>query len=470
MRSAILVMLLVAGLAGQEMPSGERFLTHVKQELMPFWMNPAAFGTPAGAFPTTRCNDGSAVNFARPCSEVGRNGWLMQPQHFLVAQSRQTYAYGVAFHLTGERRYLDLMKSGVDYTRQNLIDRRGGGMFVTRALPNGAWGPAVTARNAQELAYGLLGLSFYYYLTRDEEVLRDVMFVRDHILGRYYNPSTNAMRWVLAASGSDLPDDKKLVAQLDQMNAYLVLLTPTLPEPYQTESKQALSVLAHLMIEQFYSAEENLFFLTANSPAELNSKTAATDFGHTIKAMWMIRYTGLLTGETELVEFAEKNGPRVLQRAYQASNGSWASGVKVGGELDLDKSWWIYAELDQFAATMALNGKDTSQYLPRTYSYWFDQFVDPDYGEVWTSVSAATNRPPTDDLPKQWPWKNGYHSLEHGLVGYISSQQLAGEAVRLFYAFDPEGKVVRPYFYEGRVENVAATDKGIWRVAYREVH
>lgn len=55
--------------------------------------------------------------------------------------------------------------------------------------------------------------------------------------------------------------------------------------------------------------------------------------------MWMIRYTGLLTGETDLVDFAERNGTRVLARAYQESAGAWASGAKAGGELDLDKSW-----------------------------------------------------------------------------------------------------------------------------------
>ena len=57
------------------------------------------------------------------------------------------------------------------------------------------------------------------------------------------------MRWVLQANWSDRSDDKRLVAQLDQRNAYLILLTPTLPEPLQTESKQTLSVLARAFQE-----------------------------------------------------------------------------------------------------------------------------------------------------------------------------------------------------------------------------
>jgi hypothetical protein len=38
-------------------------------------------------------------------------------------------------------------------------------------------------------------------------------------------------------------------------------------------------------------------------------------------------------------------------------------------------------------------------------------------------------------LPKQWQWKNAYHSFEHALVGYIVAQQLQGEPVTLYYAF-----------------------------------
>ena len=118
---------------------------------------------------------------------------------------------------------------------------------------------------------------------------------------------------------------------------------------------------------------------------------------------------------------------------------------------------------------MALNGRDTAKYLPKTYNYWFDKFVGPTYGEVWVTVVSATGRPLAGDLPKQWPWKNGYHSLEHALVGYIGGQQLGGEAVRLFYAHEPDTARVRPYYFEGRVEGVERVMDGVWRVDYREV-
>ena len=36
-------------------------------------------------------------------------------------------------------------------------------------------------RTPQQLAYGLLGTSFYYYLTRDPDVLKDVLAVKTYI-------------------------------------------------------------------------------------------------------------------------------------------------------------------------------------------------------------------------------------------------------------------------------------------------
>ena len=457
------------------LPDGRRWLQHLTEDLLPFWTNEAALGEPLGNFPSTRCNNGSQVNRADPCPEVGRNPWLMMNRNYVVSMSRQTYGYGVAFHLTGDPRYLRFAKAGVNYLRQNAFDRQNGSTFAYWDGDRGTWGPEPAYRNPQELAYALLGIGFYYYLTRDPEVLPDILKAKDYIFKRYYNPQLNALQWMLASTGDAQATDKHLVAQLDQLNAYLVLLTPLLPEPHRAQWREDAVRLAHILIDEFYSAEDNSFFLRTNSPDERSLRVAGTDFGHTIKAFWMIRFVGLLAGQPDLVAFAEANGPRVLERAFLADSGSWASTIRKGGQLNPDKDWWMYAELDQFAATMALKDPALTRYLARTAEYYFTHFIDHEHGEVWTSLDAATNRPPPEALPKAWPWKSAYHSFEHALVGYITAQQLRGEPVTLYYAFDqtPDGTTIRPYFYRAgppRLDVRVSEGVVIYKAQFTGVH
>ncbi len=170
----------------------------------------------------------------------------------------------------------------------------------------------------------------------------------------------------------------------------------------------------------------------------------------------MIRFAGLITGDRELVRFGEENGPKVLERAFQAESGSWASGIQAGGQLDLNKSWWIYCELDQFAATLALTYPETARYLPQTYDYWFANFVDRPRGEVWSNVDGSTHRQVENDMPKAWPWKNGYHSTEHAMVAFITTRQLQQGSVRLFYAFKetPARDQIHPYFFRASIDSL----------------
>ena len=418
------------------LPTGDRWLMHLNTDLLPFWTMPSALGSPLGSFPSTRCDDGSLLDFNNPCAPIAGNAYLMTPDQYLVPLSRQTYGYGVAYQLTGNTVYLDYMKAGVAYIRQYCIDPAGG-MFEQLDLTTGLWGPNILYRDPQQLGYGLLGMAFYYYLTRDDTVLQDILTIKNYIFASYYNPSLGANQWLLANDNGTLADSKQLVADLDEMNTYLVLLTPTLSEPYQTQWKQTLTMDAQSILGTYYSPEDNLFFLQADTPQEMDINYTGVDVGHSSKALWMLRWTGLLTGDQGLASFAQANARRLLDRAYMPESdgsGSWAQGVLQGGAQDQDKTWWVYAELDQLSGTLALSDVAAGQYLPQTAAYWFNYFVDHQYGEVWNGLNYPANTP-QKSYPKAWQWKNAYHDFEHTLVGYITSQWLLGQPVTLHYAF-----------------------------------
>lgn len=450
------------------LPEGRDWLRHLEQDLLPFWLVKPALGEPIGNFPSTRCDDGSSLDPKAPCPESRAWGSQLTGDHHVVSMSRQTYGYGVAFHLTGNTAYLELARAGVGFLRAGAFDRKNGATFTRWSRETGAWGVELAHRSVQELAYGLLGISFYYYLTRDPQVLADIVSAKRTIFERYFRKDSNTLQWMLESTGDEDHRARQLVAHLDQLNAYMVLMTPILPEPERSEWKRDLLTLARILLDDYYSREENLFFLLANRPEDRSTRHAEADFGHTIKSMWLLRFVGLITGTPELVTFAEKNGPAVLDRAFLPDVGAWASGVRVGGALDLDKVWWMHCELDQFAGTMALVDSKYASYLPRTFAFWCERFVDPVHGEVWTSLDGQTHLP-KHDAPKAWPWKSAYHSFEHVLVGYITAQALHGVPATLHFAFEqvPEAEAIQPYFFRGRRESLRVTTAA--RTAVQEV-
>jgi mannose/cellobiose epimerase-like protein (N-acyl-D-glucosamine 2-epimerase family) len=327
-------------------------------------------------------------------------------------------------------------------------------------------GPPVDARSAQDLAYANLGLAFYAYLTRDPEVLSDALLLYDGIFARYDDPSLGLLRWAAGGVGGETARIE-LVAQLDQVNAYALLLASFAPEPHRSRLRADLARIARILVDRFWSEELGLFRGSIHDPLESGLGSRHTDFGHTVKALWMIERTGALLGDEKLASWARARIPGVLSRAFLPRHGCWASGLRRDGTLDAGVTWWISAELDQAAATLALTDRRYTGYLERTYACWLDRLVDRESGEVWSWVDLDD---PARRGAKQHLWKNGYHSAEHALVSYLTAQELHGKPATLHFAFGatPPADALRPYFFAGapvRVDETAlAGHPGLRRV------
>lgn len=446
------------------------WLAHVRDDLLPFWDQDNAYGNPVGNFPTYRCNDGSVLEVDNPCPAFSQldedDAWITSALYrdYVRMKSRQIFAYGVAFHMTGDPRYLKLAKAGVEYLRTHALDPASGSVVSYWEGEIRHPGPPQPQRTSQDLAYGLQGLAFYYYLTRDETLLPDILRIKDHIMGHYYSADWDSMRWVQKSvlGRSSEEARKELVSLLDQVNAYMLLLAPILPEPFSSQWKRDLSDLCRIMREQFYSAEHNLFWGAITSEADRKiGGNHHTDFGHSTKTFWMIYMVGKLTGDSEMMEFALTNGSRLLATAFDEDSGSWASRLKPDGSKDLNKEWWIYAELDQTAASFSLDDATFyDKYLAKTYPWWIAHMVDPTNGGVWHKINYPDLTP---QYPKVHLWKNGYHSFEHALIGYITDRIRDKKPITLYYAL-PEGKqprLLQPYYYIGKVMLVKSTTPSV---------
>ncbi len=438
-----------------DLPTGERWLQHFNEDLLPFWNVPAAWGSPRGDFPTFRGNNGKAVDWAQPPEELATApGWIKANfgREYVRMKSRQTYFYGVAYHLTGEPKLLELARAGATFIRKQALDPQTGS--AVSYWEKGVARPEVLARTTQDLAYAQLGLAMYYYLTRDAAVLRDIKQLKRHIFTQYWNPEWQALRWVKKDSADGEHLRQELVAQLDQINAYMLLLTPLLPEPDRKEWTADLKRLAQAMVKDYHAADRHLFWGSLHDPAQKNLGSRHTDFGHTAKAYWMLERIGRLTQDPVLVALATTGAKAVLGQAYLPESGTWGSRLRPDGSVDTGKEWWIYAELDQLAATLALADSAQAAPLARTADFWFRVMVDHQGHEVWGGAGGPDFEP--FEGPKIHQWKSGYHSAEHALVGYLTAQALQNQPATLYFALPDKKVVLRPYLFAGRVANRAS--------------
>ncbi|WP_341675518.1 hypothetical protein [Niveibacterium sp. SC-1] len=463
----LLLPLALAGLsaatpAAAQSVSGEQWLAHVRKDLLPFWSSKDALGDPPGAFPTFRCNDGTRFDAAAPCAELQNPpDWIKSElgRNYLRMQGRQTFAYGVAFHLTGERRWLDAARAGAAFT---LAQRDPAGGYPSW-LENGKPMPEESARTAQDQSYNVVGLAMLFYLTRDPQLERALVAQQAYVFERFWNADTGMLRWVPTEGPPEEAQRKELVAQLDQLNAYMLLVTPYLSEPARSTWRRDIRRLCDLMLAHYYDKETGRFFGTLDQLDSRQPGGRHNDFGHTIKTYWMLLLAARELGDAKLEAFAREGARKQLAAAWDPQSQAWGSAWTATG-INPDKSWWIYAELDQVASTLALEDRSQANYLKTSWPFWLKYLTDHKNGEIYGGVRRDGEGWPNPI--KIHHWKNGFHSFEHALVSYLSAQNQAGKPATLYFATGDRRADFRPYVLPGRVLKVEVRD-GVEKVRFR---
>lgn len=465
--------------------SPEDWKNHLENDLMKFWNKEAAKEFQGDLFPTYRTNKGEILpeneedwteEFKQAILDPVTKGLIDTEYNYIRAHSRQTYAYGIAFHMTGKKEYLELCRKGT----MALVKAMDGdyGMHTKQKIKTGEWDSDRNGRTSQDLAYGLTGLGMYYFLTHDSEILHKIIQFKDYIFKCYFDEGRGYFTWYPKYAKDP---DVEIVAQLDQLYAYMLMLTPTLPDPYKTQWKKDLKMIADVLIERFYSERYEFFWGVEGSTESLTLGTDHTDFGHSVKTFWVILKIGQIIEQPFYVDFARKRIDKILKNAYIKETGSWARRINADGIREDDKEWWILAELDQACEILSLNDPSYLDYLNNTQRYWLDKMVDHKYGEIWHMVKAEDDKP-VINFPKTHNWKTSLHSFEHALFSYMAAANIKGKEFDLYYALPEWERVshrtVAPYMFKANVTdiknmgNISFMPDGnsIYCVSYNSLH
>lgn len=461
---SVLLSLLVSCSTGSNNTSqNTQWVYQVDSLIMPFFTTPQAVGNPPGNFPAYRYTNGEPINSS--AIDYERLNPDFTPfflaetdslrRSYLRTNSRQIYGYCMAYHITGNERYLQLARQGLDYLQQQNAFEKGSAIsFWDR---NGNPQPTLLARNAQDLAYALLGPAAYYYLTRDQEVLSLILKNHEFVWEHYFENSTlseqsKLMMWVKEDFERDTVGHKELVAPLDHLNAYMLLMAKIVPDSSKRDFYTRSRELAYSIKDNFYNRELNMFWGNLNSKGLGNH----TDFAHSIKTFWMLYTTGRMTGDSELETFAKSGAERLLKTAFIEEDGRWASNFQDLESLALNTSigTWEFCELDQMAATLSFNNPTFYEtYLERTYDYYDRVHFDHQNGNTY--LFTDENGKPIDiGIKTGWHISN-FHILEHALIGHLSTNNYLQKPVNLYYAFKKDNAIedekIQPYHYSADI-------------------
>lgn len=450
----------------EEAVEPEVWKEHLVEDLMKFWDKEDTINLCGGLFPTYRTNAGGNLpekeedwpeEFREALKDPVTNGLITPEQNYVRAHSRLTYAFGIAFHMTGDPHYLEICRKGALALAEAMDGNYG--MHVRQNHKTGEWDTDRALRTSQDLAYGLTGLGMYYFLTHDATILHRIVQLKDYIFKVYMDDGRGYLTWFPKHTKDP---EVQIVAQLDQLYAYMLMLTPSMPEPYQSIWKKDMKKIADILITQFYSEKYELFWGVESNASSMSLGTDHTDFGHSVKTFWVILKVGELLGDPFYIEFARPKIDQILHAAYIKETGSWARRYDAQGNLDTDKEWWILAELDQACEILAIHDPSYYEYLNCTQRYWLDKMVDHENGEIWHMVNGETDKP-VIQYPKAHSWKTSLHSFEHALFGYMTASSVKNKEFQLYYAVPewerPSHYNLAPYMFFGNVINIKKTEK-----------
>lgn len=429
------------------------WLTHHREDLLPYWTMDAAKGIPVGNFPTFRAMDGSARTDL--------------PNRKPRMIGRQVFAYSLGFLLTGDEALLDLARAGNRWLLDHARDTVHGGWHGD--LDASGQPPYLADKLAQDLAYAVMGPASYYFVTADGEAEAAVLAARDLLFdpARYWDATNGRIRdgldpTLTSEAYMGRPGSWELVAQLDPVTAFLLLVQPVLSDGARRDQVLGdLRTLTQLLRTSFW--RDGFFWGSTGAIGQYSGRNH-NDFGHMLKAYWAVLQVDKRLADHPHAAFLQQYAPAALTLAHDAPMGRWAKYPTSPTTVQYGSDWWSYAESDQLAATLALHDPAWIVVLGETARHFRQDYVDRTRParEVVPSVNRTGGWVfawPDGDTAKCNEWKSGFHSAEHALVLYLFSHWLQGTPAPLYFAF-PAGQVAtlaaaaRPYTFEGRVESV----------------
>lgn len=331
-----------------------------------------------------------------------------------ILNARILWAFSAAYRLTGNAEYLNAAARAKDYILAHFIDREYGGTYWSVDYE----GRMLDGRKQfYAIGFMLYGLSEYYRVTADEEVMvvcRSLFEVIethacDSEYGGYIEACTR--EWGRTAdmrlSELDANCPKSQNTHLHILESYTNLYRVWKDERLE----KALRGLIDVFSDRILNPKTHHLGLFFNM--DWSRDGDGVSYGHDIECSWLLHEAALVLGDRDVLGRVE---PIVRDIAHASEEGINPDGSMLHesnpktGCIDHDRHWWVQAETVVGFYNIWQHFGD-GQSLRRAESclkYIMSNLVDYENGEWYWSVDADGNA--SRRVDKAGFWKCPYHN------------------------------------------------------------
>jgi mannobiose 2-epimerase len=408
--------------------TGEYWKDQAVSQIMPGWIMHAA-DIDSGGFITNL--DGN---------------WNASPdtRKYPSMTGRHLFSFSVAYLMTGDEQYLTLANSAKDFLLNHCLDTVYGGWYD---VLNRDGSPAATSKNMFIQTYALTGLSMYYFVTHDREVLKHIettdsllmSAMWDNVNGGFYNSAERD--WQIVDS------NKSFASELAPVSGYLINLgLATGDTSYYGRSRRIIDLAGSRMkdpdsgwILEYFDREWNV----SNPGNEL------INTGHNLETAWMILRLDVAEGDAVLLNQSEPLEDSLYRYAFDDVSGFWYDELenRTNRVRSAWSYWWIqaYGNMYSLWSYRATGNPERLYQFGKGAQFWDDFFLDHLNGDTYMSVfNDGTVRDPL----KGNQYKTSYHSMEQCLLNYLClSLWVEKKPVPLWFSLPvaEEGEILYPF-------------------------
>jgi mannose/cellobiose epimerase-like protein (N-acyl-D-glucosamine 2-epimerase family) len=390
-----------------EVLDGEYWRRQGLTQVIPFWQNHVA-DTVNGAYYLNLSREGNSLPpFDKHPAMIGR----------------QIYGFTCAYLLSGDEDYLESARRGVEYLFDHAWDKVYGGWYD---LLDENGNPKISTKTVPNQLYTDVGLAEYYFLTKDEAVLKRVKesinirktYAKDNINGGYFQ--------ALARDLSVADSSKSKHSHYGYTSSLLInMMLFTRDEEMKSFAEELMQLSFDHMTDTAYGwfngfpAPNDIKWKPA--PRQINGKDVISAGAQLTACLSLLRLYEA-TGRNIYKDKGVNLSKQLMQSSYDHERGIWFDNIERQPPFavaDTSNVWWWLQSYGIFIQLHLYNITGEAHYLDsfqKMASFWSDHFIDKEYGGAFQSVSQSGL---VMNTMKAFPFKASYHEMETALLNYL---------------------------------------------------